>query len=45
MKESIKVYGIAVRGPRMTKAAAFLLAAALAVPVFLILNLIDWLWF
>ncbi|MBV1926088.1 MAG: hypothetical protein KUG62_02960 [Rhodobacteraceae bacterium] len=44
MKESLKVYGITVRAPRMTKAAAFLLATALAIPVWLILSLVNWLW-
>ncbi|MFT4961980.1 MAG: hypothetical protein ACI92Z_003075 [Paracoccaceae bacterium] len=44
MKDNSKVYGILVRAPRMTKAAAFLLATALAIPVFTVLSVIDWLW-
>ena len=45
MKTNSKVYGVLVPAPRMTKAAAFLLATALAIPVFVLLSVIDWLWF
>ena len=39
-----KVYGQNIPVQRMTKTAAVLLATVLAVPVFIILSLIDWLW-
>ena len=38
------VYGQKIPVQRMTKTAALLLATVLAVPVFLILSVIDWLW-
>ncbi|UWQ93204.1 hypothetical protein K3727_10695 [Rhodobacteraceae bacterium M382] len=43
MKKSVLILGHSARAPRMTKAAAVLMATALSIPVFLILNLLDWL--
>lgn len=39
-----RVYGKTISDPRLTKAAALLLATALSIPVFVVLSLIDWLW-
>lgn len=39
-----RVFGKSIPAPRMTKAAALLLATAFSVPVFVILSLMDWLW-
>ncbi|WP_262504549.1 hypothetical protein [Ruegeria intermedia] len=39
------VLGRTIPSPRVTRAAAFLLAAALSVPVFVVLSVADWLWF
>jgi hypothetical protein len=36
-----KVMGRCAPGPRMTKAAAFLIAVALSIPVFILLTLAD----
>lgn len=38
------VQGKRIAAPRMTKAAAFLVATALSVPVFVLLTLAQWLW-
>ncbi|WP_268875836.1 hypothetical protein [Falsiruegeria litorea] len=38
------VYGKSVASPRVTKAAALLLATALSGPVFVVLTLVGWLW-
>jgi|GEM_PF-6577640 len=45
MKKQSEVLGQSAPAPRVTKAAAVLLAAALSVPVFLLLTLADWLLF
>jgi hypothetical protein len=39
------VYGVRVRVQRLTKTAAVLVATGLSVPVFVVLSVIDWLWF
>ncbi|WIY25221.1 hypothetical protein [Parasedimentitalea psychrophila] len=43
MKNQYKIMGLSAPAPRMTRAAAFLLATALSVPVFILLNGIAWL--
>jgi hypothetical protein len=43
MKNQHKIMGCYAPGPRMTKAAAFLVATVLSVPVFILLNCIAWL--
>ncbi|WP_298835572.1 hypothetical protein [uncultured Roseobacter sp.] len=45
MKNSETVLGVSAPSTRVTKTAAFLVAAALSVPVFAILSVVDWLWF
>ncbi|WP_171021688.1 hypothetical protein [Parasedimentitalea maritima] len=45
MKNSIQILGHSAPAPRMTKAAAVLLATALSVPVFLALSVLDFLVF
>ncbi|MFT7594517.1 MAG: hypothetical protein ACI8R4_001838 [Paracoccaceae bacterium] len=44
MKSFPLVQGVAAPAPRMTKAAALLLALAISVPVFAVLSVVDWLW-
>ncbi|EEX10544.1 hypothetical protein SL1157_2604 [Ruegeria lacuscaerulensis ITI-1157] len=39
------VFGQTIPSPRVTRAAVFLLAIALSVPVFVVLSVADWLWF
>ena len=41
MKKPTRIMGQAAPAPRMTKAAAVLLASALSLPVFLILSLLQ----
>ncbi|MFW8636161.1 hypothetical protein [Cribrihabitans pelagius] len=41
MKKTTRILGQAAPAPRMTKAAATLLATALSLPVFLILTLLQ----
>ena len=41
MKNTIKVYGHAAPGARMTKTAAVLLASILSIPTFIVLTLLD----
>ncbi|MDW3222152.1 MAG: hypothetical protein R8G34_04580 [Paracoccaceae bacterium] len=43
MKKTVQ--GVSAPAPRMTKTAAFLIAAGVSFPVFVILTLVDWLWF
>lgn len=43
MKNQTIIMGHSAPGPRMTKAAAVLLATALSVPVFILLNCVVWL--
>jgi hypothetical protein len=43
MKKDVRIMGQAAPAPRMTKAAALLIATALSVPVFAVLSLVDWL--
>jgi len=43
MENQYKIMGHSAPAPRMTKAAAFLVATALSVPVFILLNCIAWL--
>lgn len=43
MKNDVRIMGQAAPAPRMTKAAALLIACALSVPVFALLTLVDWL--
>ncbi|MDG1472400.1 MAG: hypothetical protein P8Q26_12685 [Ascidiaceihabitans sp.] len=38
------VYDITAPVQRMTKTAAFLVATALSIPVFIMLSVIEWLW-
>jgi len=44
MKNFPLVQGVMAPAPRMTKAAALLLAVAISVPVFVVLSVVDWLW-
>jgi hypothetical protein len=37
-----RVQGLAAPAPRVTKAAVFLLATALSIPVYAVLTLIEW---
>jgi hypothetical protein len=39
---SARVQGLAAPAPRITKAALFLVATALSIPVYLVLSVIDW---
>lgn len=41
-KPPAKPRAIAVSAPRPTRAAAFLLATALSIPVFVVLSLVEW---
>jgi len=45
MKNRISVQGITATAPRPTKAVAMLMASALSVPVFIVLNLVERMWF
>lgn len=45
MKKRLNVHGLSATAPRPTKVAAMLLASVIAVPVLLLLNLIEWLFF
>jgi len=45
MEKRFSVQGVTATAPRPTKAMAMLLASALSVPVFIVLNLIEWMWF
>ena len=42
--EQFPVMGQIAPGPKWTKASALLLASALALPVFVILSVVEWLW-
>jgi len=44
MKKLPFVQGVLAPAPRMTRAAALLLAVAISVPVFVVLSVVDWLW-
>lgn len=45
MKKQSQVMGQSAPNPRMTKSAAFLIAVALSIPVFILLTLADLLFF
>ncbi|WP_193747109.1 MULTISPECIES: hypothetical protein [unclassified Leisingera] len=45
MKKAKQIMGQAAAAPRMTKAAALLIAIGLSVPVFLVLTLVEALFF
>ncbi|WP_165929149.1 hypothetical protein [Shimia isoporae] len=42
--EQSSVYGLTAKGPKVTLAAAVLVAAIVSVPVFLILSVFEWIW-
>ncbi|WP_227269416.1 hypothetical protein [Roseobacter weihaiensis] len=44
MKKANSVLGVTAPSPRLTKTAAFLVAAALSIPVFLVLTLVELIW-
>ncbi|WP_375227942.1 hypothetical protein [Roseobacter sp. S98] len=44
MKNAASIQGVHAPATRVTRTAAFIVAAALSVPVFVILSLVDWLW-
>lgn len=44
MKTHSSIYGHQARNPRVTLVAAFTLAVALSVPVFIVLTVLDWLF-
>ena len=45
MKKQTPVLGQTAPNPKLTLSAAFVLASVLSIPVFVLLNLVDWLFF